>query len=125
MNDDICASIEDMDEYRKIKNDVTHTAMKYVPKIGFTPSKTPSDVETPFPPLNLSHIGNICPITAHAPIKKDISFGKKFLQKKGIANPFSKSSANTIAPTFLPSTRTAFVAPIFPDPNFRISLPET
>ena len=70
-------------------------------------SKTPSDVATPFPPLNPKNIGNVCPKTTAIPaICKSNSLSKFFAIFPTIIaitieiTPFKISHINVIAAAF-------------------------
>ena len=55
------AYIEDNDEYLNIRDTVIQVKINSRLKESDKANKTPKYVATPFPPLNLSHIGKICP----------------------------------------------------------------
>ncbi len=108
------------------------------PNITFKPAiltdkaiNTPKIVAMPLPPLNPRNIVQLCPDTQLKPkIIHTISEDKKLTfelkkspKKNTAANPLKTSISNTGIPAFLPKTRKAFVAPTFPEPNLRISIP--
>ena len=79
----------------------------------------PKKVETPFPPLNLNQMGNICPRIA-ARRATEVRQGRS--GAKAIAKaPFAASPKKVPIPSIFPPTRQALVAPIFPEPCARIS----
>src|SRR6056297_459416 len=106
-------------------------------EIGSIPYSIPHAVAAPLPPLKLAKIGNMWPATAKSPqviFKKasasqpggaigplPISKASKATQYEA-ANPFIKSSTNTLTPDFHPKFRKALVVPRFPLPKFRISI---
>ena len=55
------AKIEDKDEYLNIKATVIQDNINNKVKLYDRANKIPKKVATPFPPLNFSHIGKICP----------------------------------------------------------------
>ena len=56
--------IEDTDEYLNINNTATHVNINKIAQGNDKANKIPKYVATPFPPLNLSHIGKQWPIKA-------------------------------------------------------------
>lgn len=95
------------------------------------PNNTPSVVATPFPPLNFKKIVQLWPHIQQIPniiLKVSSLRMPTFKYKISAMNttgikPLSRSRIKTLAPTFFPSTRKALVAPMFPEPNLRISIP--
>ena len=75
----------------------------------------------PFPPLNLSQIGKMCPIIENIPqsIAKFKSY-KQIINKVGNSD-LQKSKNKTANANFLFPVRKTFFVPIFPDPIFLIS----
>lgn len=97
------------------------------------PSKTPKVVATPLPPLNLKNIVQICPQIELIPNKMrkvsaeiPLTFNKKISARKITGrSPLSISISKTVKPNGFPNTRNALVAPTFPEPNLRMSMPFT
>ena len=54
-------------EYLKSLTDINQEIIKPKANVHETIDKKPKKEATPFPPLNLSHIGNMCPITEKKP----------------------------------------------------------
>jgi hypothetical protein len=125
------AIIEANDTYLKMKKIIIHiqrdktmTSHK-LGKIRLKPIIAPKLVATPFPPLNLKKIVQLCPTmqkTAARTKRYSEESGKKNLKMLGEINPFKKSRINTKIPHFLPTTRKTLVAPILPEPNFLMSI---
>ena len=99
---------------------------------GISPSRTPAEVATPFPPRKRSQTGKVWPRMQASPpaIPTSSWYGPPGLiaaaKAKAIrtaANPFKASRAKTRYPHRLPRTRSTLVAPIFPLPCFRMSIP--
>ena len=95
------------------------------PNLQLIVRRTPSDVATPLPPLNLKNTGKVCPITTRIPaIWQSIAwiFESAFIIfpiKKAIniaTTPFKTSQSNVRAAAFLPATLKTFVDPAFPLP---------
>ena len=61
VNTVIEAKIEDKEEYLNIKATVIQVNINSNVKLYDRANKTPIKVATPFPPLNFSHIGKMCP----------------------------------------------------------------
>ena len=59
----IAAHMEATETYRPISKTINQIGKTISATRGIKPIITPADVATPFPPLNLSQIGNECPIT--------------------------------------------------------------
>lgn len=105
--------------------------MNFKPAI-FTerPSNTPKVVATPFPPLNPKNIVQLCPQIQLTPTSKQkISSGITILPVSILPNnttgrnPLNMSRINTVIPQPFPRSLRALVAPTFPEPNLRISVP--
>ena len=81
----------------------------------------------PFPPLNPSQTGNMCPITAAmaaAIIQRALLLpSAQRLAIRTAAYPFAASSSKVRRPAPSPALRATFAAPIFPLPCSRISSP--
>jgi hypothetical protein len=111
------------DEYRHIKRAAIHAAMHITAMTGWITSSTPRLVATPFPPLKSMKTGKSCPSTA-APAARSAASGPASLRARYAAKlPFSTSPIRVSAPAPLPITRAAFVAPMFPLPAARRSIP--
>ncbi len=92
----------------------------------------PSNVATPFPPLNPAKMGYTWPRTAANPntsLKKRRSSLSKYPFENRISEnevdiqPFKTSNIRTNDPAGFPKTLNVFVAPAFPDPWVLISRP--
>lgn len=66
----IMAAIDARPEILPAINVQAHVNVTKIPTSQLVMKKTAMLVETPFPPLNSNHMGNICPSTAHTPIKR-------------------------------------------------------
>ena len=62
-------SIDDREEYLKIIAIIIHATPKIKPSVNEIPKIIPKYVATPFPPLNLSQMGKICPMKQIKPDK--------------------------------------------------------
>jgi hypothetical protein len=112
---------------------ITRTNTRLIPGITQAdPSKTPKVVATPLPPLKFRNIVQLWPAIHPNPMMIRSSAGSKrwgdFVSARSpkritVTRPLRMSRIKTIMPVFLPSRREAFVAPTFPDPNVRISMP--
>ncbi len=95
---------------------------KMIPILRFRTKKTAKDVATPFPPLNLSHTGNIWPKIAQRPdVMSTVKSSKKYDVTKIATAPLEASSIKVSNAINLPDFRSTLVAPIFPEPCLRIS----
>jgi len=56
-------------------------------------------------------------------IGKFVLVSARFPRRVTVIRPLRMSRANTVIPNFFPRSREAFVAPTFPEPNLRISMP--
>ena len=118
-------------ESRKIKIQIKTRSKRIPPKPGVfqaNPISTPKVVAIPLPPLKFKNIVQLWPQIQLIPIKirkrsQEIFIGKPAIctRKIGII-PLRISKAKTDIPTFFPRTLSALVAPILPEPNFRISI---
>ena len=116
------ANIDDNEEY--LKTNATTIHVKINNKLNWidNANKIPKYVATPFPPLNFSHTGKICPKNTTRQDKL-INSGKYFIVMITGKYPFNISKAKVkIASTLFPVRKT-FVAPIFPEPIFLTSFP--
>src|ERR1043166_8868073 len=89
------------------------------------PRKAPSPVATPLPPLNRKKTEKQCPAMA-AKAAVPITAGLLWLSREAIATdaqPFPASRISVAAPATYPADRRTLVAPVFPLPVKRISLP--
>ena len=114
-------NIDDNDEYLNIKDTTTQVKINKKLSCNDRANKIPRYVATPFPPRNLSQIGNMCPkkTIIHDKCKNS---GKYFSVMITGKYPFNISNKRVrIAKNLFPVRRT-FVAPIFPDPIFLISI---
>jgi len=111
---------------------ITKPNIIYIPFIlAASPSKTPQVVDMPLPPLNRKNTVQLCPdIQLKPKIKRNASFGiskdlakTKSPKKNTATKPLRISRTNTVIPGPMPKTRRAFVAPTFPEPSLRISMP--
>jgi hypothetical protein len=84
----------------------------------------PKLTATPFPPLNLRNIGNICPISATKIMiviyKKDESIYCFAIYID--IHPLKKSKIKVVIPAMYPEVLNTLVAPTFFDPTVRISI---
>ena len=95
------------------------------------PIMTPKLVATPFPPLKLRNKVQLWPITAVRPkiirkVKPQERLSakpKKLATNVVLIKPLAISNSSAALPNIGPKTLKAFVAPIFPEPYFRISIP--
>ena len=117
---DIAPIIDDNDEYLVNINITIQLIIKIVPNKIFIENKIPTYVATPFPPLNLSQIGNTCPKNAHNEAT-NISSGKFIFTKITGIIAFDISNISVVYPISLLPVLSALVAPILPDPISRIS----
>jgi len=93
--------------------------------------KTPKVVATPLPPLKFRKILNVWPKMLARPIIIHNASSEKACELLAIKsetaaagmNPFNVSIIKTLIPAGLPNTLKALVAPTFPEPNLRISIP--
>jgi hypothetical protein len=87
-------------------------------------SIVPAPTATPFPPLKPRKSGYMCPTTAAAAASTQTSSLSETLRAmRTAATPFPMSSAITSTPILRPRTRITFVAPVFPEPARRRSIP--
>ena len=103
----------------------SQTAAPQAAASGESASATPSPVATPLPPRKPSHTGKQWPITAPTPhaaaaqgsarVRSASSAGRK---------PLRASSSSVTSAAVRPAARATLVAPMFPDPTVRTSLPE-
>ncbi len=118
---------------RKIKKIISHNPSEIestnhkLGKIILNPQIEPIEVATPLPPLNFKNIGQLCPHTLNmaANIYIELAEARKTLASNKGKKPFKKSRIKTKMPHFFPTTLTTLVAPILPEPNFRMSMPFT
>ncbi len=113
----VIALNEASDEYLKVKNITTHVNTNTKVICTLNPNKTPKVVATPFPPLNLIHIGNICPNTAK------IAAYCCEVETHTAINPFRESMNKAKAASVLLPVLKTFVVPIFPEPILLRSIP--
>lgn len=130
------ANIEAKEIVLLIRKAASQTRMA-IPKITFkpailieSPSKTPNVVATPLPPLKFRKMVQLCPQMQLTPtIIQNVSNGILVLvpMAPGKINtgkkPFKISKTKTVTPQPLPKSLRALVAPTFPEPNLRISVP--
>ncbi len=122
---------EPKETYLNNKKTIINTTKANEAGIKQIPSVIPSNVATPFPPLNSANIGKICPKTAKTPTiigykKTSFTFGNILIlwcAKKGKINPLKTSNKNTGIAALGPKTLKVLVVPAFPLPNWRISIP--
>lgn len=76
----------DSDDILKIMAVISHDKHAAIPVIGTAASKTPNVVATPFPPLNLSQIGKLCPIITGSP---NIKRWCGFIELGKVSHPIS------------------------------------
>lgn len=120
---------------RTLSTNTTSTPSPATVSTGAIPSIAPNPVATPFPPLPRRYTGYICPST-HAlatqthhhitapPGSAPHSTTPCTTPAPSVGNtPFNISNPRHNRPTRFPSTRPTFVAPIFPDPCSRTSIP--
>ena len=67
---DTVAKIAEREEYLVIIAVNSHTSNTPADIKGLTTNMVPKPVATPFPPLNFSQIGKICPKTVHMPANR-------------------------------------------------------
>jgi len=83
----------------------------------------PAPVATPLPPLKESHTGYMCPVTAITAAAA-AAVGPAMRRASHVASePLRKSSAKAVRPAARPALRMTFVAPTFPLPTVRTSIP--
>lgn len=115
------------EEYLNVKAIINQTAKTTTATGQQVTIKNPKLDATPLPPLNLSHIGKLCPRTPHAPAIKEaltLTASELLTSIPAIvaAIPALKTSQRTvISANVLFPVRKTFVAPIFPEPIFLIS----
>lgn len=124
------AIIDDKETYFEIINTAKNTTSTHALVIGVKQITTPNNVATPFPPLNPAKTGKTCPTNAATP-KPNCKLtnwslsnanGDKNANKTAKA-PLIISIVKTGIPAFLPNTLKVLVAPAFPLPNSRTSIP--
>ena len=102
IGNDIKLIIADKPDILFIKNISNQTNIIIIPTIWFNANKKPNEVATPFPPLRLLKIENICPSSsANENIypKVRLSVAKIYIGIK----PFKKSPRNVTIPANGPS----------------------
>ena len=116
---------------------VSVKTIKKIPRLdnaagGWTAKTIPNNVAIPFPPLNPANKGNICPRTAQKPkasfrfvygAMSWIAYFDWIKTRLTAIAPLRTSNIKTGIPAFLPRTRNVFVAPAFPEPCSRTSMP--
>ena len=123
VNTVIEAKIEDKEEYLNIKATVIQVNINSNVKLYDRANKTPIKVATPFPPLNFSHIGKICPRkTSNA--DNWINSGKNCLVIITAIYPLRISRIRVEKAKYLFPVLRTLVAPMFPDPTSLISFPQ-
>src|SRR5437660_8998826 len=90
---------------------------------GASASETPKPVATPLPPRNLSQTGKQCPRTAPTAQAVGSQAASPRARATG-TKPFRASRASVAAAALFPAARATLVAPMFPEPTVRTSLPE-
>ena len=116
------AKIEDKDEYLNIKATVIQDNINNKVKLYDKANKIPKKVATPFPPLNFSHIGKICPRKTSNADNCNNS-GKNCLVIITAIYPLRISRIRVAMAKYLFPVLRTLVAPMFPDPTSLISLP--
>ena len=123
------AAMEATATYRVLKKKIIHTTTATPRAAGSSARMAPAEVATPLPPLKPSQNVKLCPNTLPSAASSIGHVGSWAVQVHHSraattgSNPFSTSMANTGMPIFFPSTRITLVAPIFPLPCWRISMP--
>ena len=80
-------------------------------------------VAIPFPPLKLWKTGKQCPVMLAIPPRHIPTSPRSARPISMAASAFKKSNNNVAIPAAQPNTRVILVAPAFPLPSLRISLP--
>src|SRR5579883_289973 len=91
------------------------------PSSQLSPISTPRVVATPLPPLKPSHGGNMWPSTAPAAAAAAGIGPHSELKTSTGMRPFSASSTSVAAASVLLPVRSTLVAPILPEPTWRMS----
>ena len=105
----------DKEEYLKPKAIINQVIKKMKPCQYDIASNIPINTAIPFPPLNLSHIGKICP----KKIAKENKVNRLELKCKRIfigINDFKISKMRVVSPNFHPFSLAMLVAPILFEP---------
>jgi hypothetical protein len=93
---------------------------------GAAASSAPKPVAMPLPPLKPIIGEKVCPRIAATPTRiASTSPAPARVASQVGRKPFSASSISTVRPTFAPSTRNTFVAPMLPLPTLRMSTPRS
>lgn len=111
---------DEIEDILEASIEITHISTNPIPRTGDTAKQIPRYVEIPFPPLNFSQTGKLWPKKEKSAAKaNNCELKPKIITGKA---PFRASRARVIiAKLFEPDLNT-FVAPIFPDPSFVISI---
>jgi hypothetical protein len=91
--------------------------------IGANTRKMPADAAAPFPPLNISQIGYVCPTIQQNAAKKTCDSTQKNFKNNTSAVPFNASISNVMSANFLFPVLKTFVAPVLFEPKFLRSIP--
>lgn len=124
------AAMEDNETIRLANKTIKNTIMDKAQDKGKMQMTIPKMVATPFPPLKPANTGNIWPNKAATPnpsckfTNSGLPNSKPLKYDKATDNvPFIISMISTGIPAFRPSTLKVLVAPAFPLPNSRTSIP--
>ena len=119
----IAAAIEPTETILVIIININAKIKHINPIFQLTKSNTPSDVATPFPPLNPKNTGKVCPtidaIAANCTNTSLFSYLNIFpinTAKRIATIPFKISQTRVSNATFFPAVLKAFVLPAFPLP---------
>ena len=121
----VAASRDETETILLAANEQPQIAAVQISTAGHSPSNTPAEVATPFPPLKFSHGEKIWPATAANPVSTDpVSPAcRNSAANQTASHPLSASKVKTRYPHFFPKIRPTLVAPILPLPLARMSTP--
>ncbi len=115
------ANIDDSDEYLNIKAVTNQTKMNRINNCVDRAPNIPKYVATPFPPLNFSHKGKICPKNTIS-AERFVNSGKYLIVIITGIYPLRTSRHNVEKAKILFPVLRTFVVPILPEPIFLMSL---
>src|SRR5579872_147931 len=119
----MCARIEPTEEYVVAPAPTAQPAIETSPAGHDSAKIAPNEVATPFPPLNASHGEKQCPITAQpATIAPRCVSCKSCITQSAGMTPLAASRIRTATAPPFPSVRSAFIAPMLPLPDLRMSV---
>ncbi len=126
------ATIEASETYPNETNTAPHIPNTISKVMGASPKNTPAEVATPLPPLNFTHILQLCPKILIIPpiifnIGTDTIFSVNkvaiYPAKNTARNPLPASRIKARNPHLASSTLARLVAPILPLPTLLKSIP--